>query len=294
LVTAGAANAELFLRRPPQPPDPDYQLDVKLQTTDGKLVAKTEIWLVNQDEQKLIWGSSFVGNDYSANLQAHARRQQPKGIVVFIAPKGYLQPPPVPIVVKKNPGPVVIELEPALAVKVVGRIVDGDGKPVAGALIRLSRELFGKANAQYHLWSPKARRLPETDAEGRFEIADVLPGSRVAVYVNKAEYAGAWSPWKTVEKSADLRLGDLVLKKSTRELTGKVVNDKNQPVPGARVFVRDIAPAETVTDAEGRFRLAAVPEGEIVVAVDGLDYEMPFGQPVAADVKEVTLRLVRE
>src|SRR5262249_52030665 len=142
-----------------------------------------------------------------------------------------------------------------------GRVVDDQGQPIAGAKIGTSLGLVDQDVDEPWRYINSHEKLPETDANGRFEIANVKPASRIAVYINKAGYAGVWSPRVTAEKSKDVELGDLVLKKATRELTGRVVNPSDQPIAGARVAVQDFCgDVETVTGPDGRFRLHAVPE----------------------------------
>jgi len=132
-----------------------------------------------------------------------------------------------------------------------------------------------------------------TDAQGRFEIGDVAPGSRIAVYINKLGYAGVWSARVEVPEHGNVQLPNLVLKKATRGLTGQVLCPKGQPVVGARVFVHDLAPIETTTDANGRFHLQAVPEMAKALMVDAQDYETAEKE-ITAGMREITIRLPAE
>jgi Carboxypeptidase regulatory-like domain len=96
-----------------------------------------------------------------------------------------------------------------------------------------------------------------------------------------------------VEKSKDLQLSDLVLKRSSRELVGLVTNADDKPVAEARVDLRGLVPMKTVTDAKGRFRLRALPDGILDLFVDALDYEIAY-EAVSADKKELKIILQRE
>ncbi len=84
-----------------------------------------------------------------------------------------------------------------------------------------------------------------------------------------------------------------MLKKATRELTGRVLSPKGQPVAGARVSIHDFGGPETTTDADGRFRLRAVPHTANFALVDAADYEIAHKE-LAAGTSEVTITLSAE
>lgn len=269
-----------------------YQLHVHLRPRDGKTVSNYQIFFVKQDEQRWEWSSRPKGNDYEVNVYSELRGKAEIPYVVAVAADGYEQPPPVAVKLKKYPEPVVFDLEPAEAVKVRGRVVGEDGKPIAGVKVGLSRELFGKAVDEP--WRSSGAKVPPvTDADGRFQIAGIHPGSRVAVYVNKPGFAGAWSVRRDVKKSEDLQLPDLVLKPARRELTGKVVDQEGMPVHDARVYVYDIGFTETRTDANGRFRLRGVPAAVMFLRANAPDFRTGH-VPLKADTKDVTVRLSRD
>src|SRR5205807_2657288 len=65
-----------------------------------------------------------------------------------------------------EPGPLAVRLSPAGAV--AGRVVDGDGQPVAGArVIPVYRDGAGRELDRY---LRRRRGLLQTDAEGRFRL----------------------------------------------------------------------------------------------------------------------------
>jgi hypothetical protein len=63
-----------------------------------------------------------------------------------------------------------------------------------------------------------------------------------------------WTP-----ELGDVRLPNLVLKNAARQLTGRVLNPKGEPVAGARVSIHDFGRVETTTDADGRLPLSCHP-----------------------------------
>jgi protocatechuate 3,4-dioxygenase beta subunit len=292
-VMAGAMNAKLYIAQRPPADREAYRLEVELRPKDGKTVRRTQIWVLNKDEDRLLWSSQFEGNKYESNMEQTFRRKLGKTFAVVAAPEGYAQPEPVPFVARKNAEPLVVDLQPAPAVKVNGQVVSEQGEPIAGAKVGLSRSLLGKETDEPWRYFNSTGKVPVTDAQGRFQIEGIQPGSRIAVYVNKPGYAGVWSTRVKVGEAGDVRLPDLVLKKATRELTGRVLSPKGQPVAGARVSIHDFGGPETTTDADGRFRLRAVPHTANFALVDAADYEIAHKE-LAAGTSEVTITLSAE
>jgi uncharacterized GH25 family protein len=289
-VVAGAANAKLYIPRRPSADREAYRLQVELRPKDGKTVRSTQLWVLNKDEERLLWWTQFPGNKHESNMEQSFRGKLGKTFAVVVAVEGYAQPEPVPFVARKNAEPLVIDLQPAPAVTAHGQVVSEQGEPIAGAKVGLSRTLLGKETDEPWRYFNSTDKLPVTDALGRFQIAGIPPGSRIAAYVNKPSYAGVWSTRVNVAEHRDVQLADLVLKKATRELTGRVLSPKGQPVASARVSIHDFGQAETTTDADGRFRLRAVPEMAKFLIIDAPDYEIAY-QDLAAETSEVTVRL---
>jgi beta-lactamase regulating signal transducer with metallopeptidase domain/protocatechuate 3,4-dioxygenase beta subunit len=291
-ILAGTRNAEIHLWRPP-PPDRDaYRFQVELQPADGKTVAHTQIWFLNQDEDRLLWWTQFQGNKFENNVEHSFRKKLGGTFAVVVAAEGYAQPKPVSFTARKNAEPLTIDLQPAAAATVHGQVVSEQGEPIAGAKVGLSRSLLGKeADEPWH-YLDNTDKVPVTDAQGHFQITGLQPGSRVAVYVNKPGYAGVWSPRVSLGVAEDLQLPNLVLKKATRRMRGQVVSPEGKPVAKARVSIADLGVnlVETVTDANGRFLLRAVPEQEVAVRVDSPDYEIKV-QPVEKNANDVRIKL---
>jgi beta-lactamase regulating signal transducer with metallopeptidase domain/protocatechuate 3,4-dioxygenase beta subunit/3-methyladenine DNA glycosylase Mpg len=292
-VLAGAVNAKLYIGRQPPPDREAYRLQVQLRPKDGKTVRHTQIWLLNKDEERLLSWSQFQGNEYEFNMEREYRRKLGKTFAVVVAAEGYAQPEPVPFTARKNAEPVVIDLQPAAAATLHGRVVSEQGEPIAGVRVGLSRSLLGKETDEPWRYINSRQKLPMTDTQGRFQIPGISPGSRIAVYVNKPGYAGTWSARIKVPDHGDVRLPDLVLKKATREVTGRVLSPKGQPVAGARVSIHDLGPVETATDVAGRFHLRAVPEKAKRLIVDAPDFEIAYKE-LAVGESELTVRLTAE
>jgi protocatechuate 3,4-dioxygenase beta subunit len=114
-----------------------------------------------------------------------------------------------------------------------GVVVDEQGRPVAGAIVD---------SYQYHSSSGPLANLPRdpelighavADGRGAFAIP-ASPGTMLAV-VTKAGLAPAWKTWSAaIADSSD----PLVLTAPTT-LSGVVVDENGQPVPGAEVWVSE-------------------------------------------------------
>jgi hypothetical protein len=175
------------------------------------------------------------------------------GESVIRATAGDLTGGPVPV---HAPGdPVLIRLD--LGAALVVHVVEGSGRPVADAEVGLVDD---------------PSRLVRTDAAGLAALSGV-PAGTVGVTVSGAGYAtsevtaGA-APGMKVELTVTLRQGYAV--------SGAVIDGAGRPVAGAQVGVRGglggigIRGARAVTDAEGRFTVAALGAGtHTLVASDG-------------------------
>jgi beta-lactamase regulating signal transducer with metallopeptidase domain len=145
-----------------------------------------------------------------------------------------------------------IELPITLAergVTVSGRVLDDTGAPVDGARVG-----FGRDHArELH---PGLSAATETDANGRYAIAGVLPGDYV-LFLLAERHADSK---RRVVIGADEAAGvDFVIPKMS-VLSGRVVDKAGKPVPGAIVQIRDrlsssaFGGSSTHTRADGSFR----------------------------------------
>jgi protocatechuate 3,4-dioxygenase beta subunit len=102
-----------------------------------------------------------------------------------------------------KPGPLTVELQPCGSVS--GRIVDRDGKPVAGLRLRLDLDTTPRA------WGDKEL---VTDKEGRFRAKALVPGARYDLILAQASAILALPPdcvfaGVSVEPGKHQDLGDL-------------------------------------------------------------------------------------
>ena len=154
-----------------------------------------------------------------------------------------------------------------------GRVVDEDGKPVAGAKVTIT--YFAPDEGK----TPPAEQpviravLPwemrQTDADGRWSYAGAPPdAAEIRVHIQHPDYARETNDFAVPPIQA---LFDGSAKKVLErgvEIAGTVLDNDGKPVAGARVstvetthVVNDYG-VTTKTDAAGKFRLAHVPNRE--------------------------------
>ncbi len=155
------------------------------------------------------------------------------------------------VLVRVPDGETVAEIEIRLPdTRLAGRVVDGDGDPVAGANLTL-----------VGLRQPKKRReaLARSDGEGRFELRGLSPGEVVV----QARKGPADSGWQNASIHERLEAPELTLVlEELLELSGRVVAGGQgvagalllaQPDPGAGG--RPESQRQAVSGPDGSFRL---------------------------------------
>jgi len=156
-----------------------------------------------------------------------------------------------------------IELKPGVIF--TGKVVDPDGRGIAGAQITIMfRASTWGSSLEY--------REAKTDAQGKFEVSAIPPEHRYGVIAMAEEYGQ-----KQVEVHAagavDNRLdaGQLELAIANLSVSGVVVDVNDKLVTGARVncFGGDGQPQrDTQADAEGKFTLGKVCAGRIRISAN--------------------------
>lgn len=263
---AGKMDNELAVPRISEKDRRDYKVSVTLRPSDGKEMTRVTLFFSVENGALLTWIPDRQGNSFEVEFAPFVRRHSGKEFSLAVAADGYAQPKPVTVPNQRRPEPIEINLEPAAPVKLCGRVVDEQGHPVAEAKVGLSVSLNDRAtNEPWRYWDSR-ENLPLTRADGTFEVGAILPGSRVAVYVNKPGYAGVWSE-RVAVGAADIDLPQLRLSQATGELAGRVVDQQGDPVADAVVALHDLTSIETITDANGRFRLPGIPDRKMLLRV---------------------------
>ncbi len=163
-----------------------------------------------------------------------------------------------------RPTSVTLVLAPTRAA--IGRVLDVNGWPVARAEIRLA-QTETSASA---LPSSRRREPPDgvSDARGRFTAA-AIPALALDIEVLRSGYArSVIRNFKVPPGPGPVDFGAITLRPGVA-VTGIVMDGRDQPISGARVYrveeldapselaerLRDVSP-ETTTGADGRFSLS--------------------------------------
>lgn len=184
-------------------------------------------------------------------------------------------------------------------VRYSGRVLDEDGKPIAGAIVDMDY--------------PKNQMIAEggkamTDDEGRFSRLLPPDADRVRVTVNHPAFLGSRTLNLPTPATSALRDGTAVMTlKRGLPLEGVVLDDAGKPVFNALVMTNgstfwtpgpENEPGEDATsprtDRQGKFRVEALPEGvrEIGVLTDDFAPKV-FKVEVKSWMEPVELKLSR-
>jgi len=158
---------------------------------------------------------------------------------------------------------------------VTGRVLDADAQPVEGALVLVDGQDMLHA---YPQTLPDGRKIvlshsgptsTRTDADGRFSVAGVMPGS-----VPLGVLAPGFAAWRGSISVAAGESGEREITLSSGfRLSGTVRDAAGNPVAG-RVFVfcaalsSQLCPT-VMTGPDGGYEFEALAPGEIHVVVDG-------------------------
>ncbi len=187
-----------------------------------------------------------------------------------------------------------------------GRVVDLGERPVAGAEVSLSASRRGPPRHRFEP-EPAPEHRAVTDAEGRFEVANLAPGG-IDLRVTARGYAEIVIPGVEVAEVGDgaaADLGTVVLEPGVR-VEGRVVDPDGRPLAGAAVhwmpwrgddfrgFSGMGTAPEVTTDAAGRFVIEDLARGgkiSIEARLRGYDQATAPGVEAPAD-EPVVLVLV--
>jgi protocatechuate 3,4-dioxygenase beta subunit len=194
-----------------------------------------------------------------------------------------------------------------------GRVLDPTGRPIADAEVFLAasaqktitsvrcdecgqpllscaaRETGIQALAffehQHGFLTPRANA--RTDAQGKFRF-DRLAGVSFSVWAKATGFGVALRERAAPGEPVDLYLPAL------RSISGQVVDDAGQPVPGARVHAvsrRTALPDEAVTGGDGVFTLDGLGEGPFYMVASAEGFQPTVEPQVEAGPQPVRLRL---
>ncbi len=196
--------------------------------------------------------------------------------------------------------PLRLVLSPGRSV--VGRVIDPEGAPVAGAAVtvhRSRRSLDGDGRVTEGGGGSAA-----SDAAGRFRLPHLAAGDYELLVARQGFAEPPRLEFAVPEGVGEVDLGDLALERGVA-LEGRVVASKGAPIEGASVQVQPRmgdfgfesswrSDQEAQTDADGRFRIADLRRGaRVELAVSHPDYgsaevaevEVPPAEPLLIELR---------
>lgn len=153
-----------------------------------------------------------------------------------------------------------------------GRVVDVEESPVADAEIRMVED-SPHAPRLWRSREAEGEPLAVSGPRGRFELADLEPQKPFGLLVAAPGYLRASLHGVTAPTEAPL---EVVLRPAAR-VSGAVVDEAGSPVPGARIELTTVTPAEgapapealprrsAASDGEGRFLIEEVEPGTVEI-----------------------------
>ena len=181
---------------------------------------------------------------------------------------------------------------PASEVRLQARVIGTDGKPVLNATVHLhvltSREDLHTSPVEFGENSPI-----KVGAGGSVLTPALEAGRAYILQVEAPRMAPAMSRWSRPRDTNTVRIPDIVLRKLLA-VSGTVVGRDGKPIAGATVIQSGDCPDRTdaITDAQGRFTIDGVPEGEAFLFASAPDCRFT-GQMVAAETSPVKFVLER-
>jgi hypothetical protein len=175
-----------------------------------------------------------------------------------------------PLMVDENPEPLRIQLD---VLRVQGTVTLGE-EPLA------AKVWFGGRHGAVRIEA-------QSDAKGRFET--FLPhagGWPVSVSAEKPAVQRELAKVK-IEPKPGTRVAEIELLLPDTLLRGRVVDERNDPIPGAIVTAESqsesrSAPVQALTDKEGRFEIRGLARGAALIEADA--GEDRFADPTTVDV----------
>lgn len=184
------------------------------------------------------------------------------------------------------------------AAVVAGRVVDREGRPVAGAEVRIWQKLpapMGQPlpDQQVQFTEGEGGDVLHTDVDGRFQTPDVLVADAFArVFVDAEGMLTARTDWILIRQETGPHVIEVVLRR-LRIVAGRVLDCQQRPVAGAMVFHVGDATEKLVTptDGDGKFQLPLVPEGRVFIFAEKPGYR--FTGQLSRDDCDAAITLAR-
>jgi len=186
------------------------------------------------------------------------------------------------------------------AIRIGGTVVDPDNQPVAGATVILGRYWMGGERRGAKGDDVEFERQEHTTgADGRWAAGNIPPEilARIGITARHPDFLNArviGNPTRETLASLTNQTHVLTLPRGL-DASGRVVDEQDQPIPNATVWLGDRNTAErqeTRTDTDGRFTFRNAKEGRTLFSVLARSYEPATRhQAVQAGMPDVLFRL---
>ncbi len=176
------------------------------------------------------------------------------------------------------PAEYTFQMEPGTTVG--GRVLDEQGKPIAGAKVDVSLEKAhkdprGGGRFDYVPWLASYTRAVTTDHDGRWQIdnlPDITAGELLLIVTHPDFISSRRADRDAVVPTKIMREGKSTLTlKSGVVVQGRVTDPDGRPVKDATIISGDdpicSVQSKCATDAVGKYRLVAVPTGRMALTV---------------------------
>jgi RNA polymerase sigma factor (sigma-70 family) len=182
--------------------------------------------------------------------------------------------------VAQDPGKAAVPKQTGATV--TGRVIDLEGKPIAGARV---------ASGSDRMKAPFSETT--TDAQGRFTFRDIPPGELILT----AQARGHAPDLKKLTIGQDRPLVEIRLGPG-RTIRGRIVDAHDKPIAGAPIAVdawrgHHSLKWNTETDAEGRFRWDEAPVDMVMIDLGSLGFGSKRFWETSPIVAEFTIPMQR-
>ncbi len=177
-----------------------------------------------------------------------------------------------------------------------GRIIGEDGQPVSHAQVRADT----KGTAYFVDGDNPWRRLTSyaiADMDGRFRLRAIWPGMAQELRISRGGYGERALPVDVLAPGESRDLGDIQLDIADLVITGVVIDENDNPVPGVSLNVQRMRghfsrsfSAETGLD--GRFRIAGLPCEQVSLRANEFQFRSQYLR-AGPESCEVVLRAIR-
>jgi hypothetical protein len=176
---------------------------------------------------------------------------------------------------------VTVELQPGARLE--GRVTDAAGRELKGVKVVLLEPVVG-APIEHDL-------AAQTDSSGQYRIDGIPEGTYDVRYRHDGHRSWA-HPRMTVTGSGGIYHVNVVLDEG-RRLTGRVLSESGDPVPGATVVGSNGETVTCLSDEEGRFAMQGLGELPVHGFASAPGYGVAFVRGVAPGSADVEFRLPR-